>query len=204
MYFFFLSSFEPKVKFKKSELRSYTLNKYLPEQTQFMKILKRHGNIVKYWLLMLEMSGLHRQFFETLNVYFNTIYFNYLGFQLYAQTNLEFFDLDFLLVYITSILNPCIQMKVVRFPKFLQKKLRKRYDFKIKHVPVNLRKRYVYKRIVIYSGFVNYRKLLDRVYTSLIETFLNPDNNPLHKERLNFYKHTLKLYRFGRLNLHAL
>lgn len=204
MYFYTLELLEPEVKLRSSQLRSYTSNKNLLEVTQFMKILKRHGLMVKYWLLIKAMLVMHRHFFESVNTYFNTLYFNYMGFHLYAINNQEFFDLDFLLTYVTSILNPCIQLKVVKLPKFLQKKYRKKYDFKVKHVAVNLRKRYVYKRLVVYSGFVNYRKLLDRVYSSIVETFLSPNTNPLHKERINFYKHSLKLYRFGRLNLHAL
>lgn len=169
-----------------------------------MNILKRHGLEYKYNLLMIELSLLHRSFFETLNIYFNDLYRNYLGFHLYSQNNQEFFNLDFLLAYVSLILNPCIQLKVVRLPKFLQKKYKKKYDFKIKHVAQHLRKRYVYKRIVIYSGFVNHKRLLERVYTALTETFLNPDQNPLHKERFNFYKHALKMYRFSKLNFQTL
>jgi hypothetical protein len=195
---------EYRVKPRRVELRSSSFNKHLSEQTQFINILKRHGYDIKYKLLLVDMLLLHRKFFESVNLYFNSTYQNYLGFYFYASNNLEFFDLNFLLCYITSILNPCVQLKVVKFPKFLQKKLKKKYDFKIKHIPVNLRRRYVYKRVIVYSGFVNFKKILDRVYLSLAETFLNPESNPLHKERLNFYKHTLKLYRLGKLNMRSL
>eukprot|EP01015_Nassula_variabilis_P025271 TRINITY_DN490_c0_g1_i2.p1 TRINITY_DN490_c0_g1~~TRINITY_DN490_c0_g1_i2.p1 ORF type:complete len:109 (+),score=1.25 TRINITY_DN490_c0_g1_i2:81-407(+) len=94
--------------------------------TQFMKILKRHGLMVKYDLLMRSMLVMHRHFFENLNIYFNESYRNYLGFHLYAQTNQEFFNFDFLLMYVSNILNPCIQLKVVKLPKFLQKKKKKK------------------------------------------------------------------------------
>jgi len=204
IYFFYMEELEFQSKLRSTRLRSFTMNRHLAESTQFMKILKRHGKLLKYNLLMVDLSLLHRDFFENLNIYFNTFYKNYMGFHLYAQNNQEFFNLDYLLTYVSLILNPCIQLKVVRLPKFLQKKYKKKYDFKIKHVPQHLRRRYVYKRVVVYSGFVNYKKLLDRIYISLTETFLNPDENPLHKERFNFYKHTMKMYRFGKLNFQTL
>lgn len=204
IYFLILDNLEFQLKLRSTQLRSHTFNKNLSETTQFMKILKRHGKLCKYNLLMGKMALLHREFFETLNLYFNSFYKNYLGFHFYSQNNQEFFNLNFLLTYVSIILNPCIQLKVVRLPKFLQKKYKKKYDFKIKHVAYNLRKRYVYKRIVIYSGFVNHKKLLDRVYIALTETFLNPEESPLHKERFNFYRHALKMYRFGKLNFQTL
>ncbi len=204
VYFFFLTKVDFRVKLKHPSLRSHLFNKNLSEQTQFINILKRHGHDITYKLLLVDMLLLHRKFFESVNDYFNTTYTNYLGFYFYAGGNPEFFDFNFLLNYVTAILNPCVQLKVVKFPKFLQKKLKKKYDFKIKHIPVGLRRRYVYKRIIVYSNFVNFKKVLDRVYLSLAETFLNPETNPFHKERLNFYKHTLKLYRLGKLNVRAL
>ena len=204
MLYVFLAELEFLPKLKSNSFRSTTTNSKLTECTQFMKILKRHGLLVKYHLMICDMLVMHRHFFENLNIYFNVSYKNYLGFHLYSQNNQEFFNLDFLLTYVSNILNPCIQLKVVRLPKFLQKKYKKKYDFKIKHVSSHLRRRYVYKRVIVYSGFFNYKKVLDRVYISLTETFLNPEENPLHKERLNFYRHTMKLYRFGKLNFQTL
>lgn len=200
----YITSINFKNKTTKNELRSHTFNSNLNETTQFIKILKRHGLLLKYNLVTTKLINLHRSFFENLNAYFSTFYKDYLGFYIYSQNNEDFFNFNFLLTFIASILNPCIQLKVVKLPKFIQKKFKKKYDFKIKHIPTPLRKRYVFKRIVIYSGFTNHKSLKDRVYLTLVETFLNPETNLLHKERLNFYKYVMKAFRFGKLNFQTL
>jgi hypothetical protein len=200
----FLQECEISPKLKSSRTRSSQSNSGLTEATQFLKILQRHGLKHRYWLKVLQLAAAHRQVFEHNNIYFAERYPNYLGFYLYAQNNKIFLDLGYLLEYVAKLLNPCLQLKVVLLPKFLQKKYRKRYDFKIKHVPVASRQRYVYRRILIYSGFLTHRNLINRVYLSLAESFLNPDFSPLQKERLNFYRHALRLYKLGGLNFKAL
>ena len=84
------------------------------------------------------------------------------------------------------------------------KKYRKKYDFQIKHVHILNRKRYVFKRILINSNFVNYLKIQYRLYLALINIFLKPDSNLVYNEKINFYKYALKVYKAGLLKLGSL
>jgi hypothetical protein len=203
-YLFFLVNLNKKSKLKTNKHRSIVMNKFFSESLQFIKIFNKDGLLQKYYLLINSLLIMHRQFFEKLNIFFNTQYQNYHPFHVFAKTNYNFYKLSFLLNFVTTILDPCIQVKVITLPKFIQKKYRKKYDFQIKHVHILNRKRYVFKRIVLNSNFINYLKIQYRLYLALINIFLKPDSNLVYNEKINFYRYALKVYKAGLLKLGSL
>lgn len=203
-YLFFLTNLNKKSKLQTNKYRSIVMNKFFSDSLQFIKIFNKDGLLQKYYLLINNLLIMHRQFFEKLNTFFSIQYQNYHPFHVFAKTNYNFYKLSFLLNFVTTILDPCIQVKVITLPKFIQKKYRKKYDFQIKHVHILNRKRYVFKRILINSNFVNYLKIQYRLYLALINIFLKPDSNLVYNEKINFYKYALKVYKAGLLKLGSL
>jgi hypothetical protein len=203
-YLFFLTGLGRKNKLQHNKYRSIIMNKFLSDSLQFIKIFNKDGLLQKYYLLIIDLLIMHRQFFEKLNIFFNVQYQSYHPFHVFAKTNYNFYKLNFLLNFVTIILDPCIQVKVVTLPKFIQKKYRKKYDFQVKHVHILNRKRYVFKRILINSNFMNYLKIQYRLYLALINIFLRPDSNLVYNEKINFYKYALKVYKSGLLKLGSL
>jgi hypothetical protein len=203
-YFYFLDRLEPKIKLRRNKLRSISMNRDLQESTQFLKILKKNGMYHKYYLELLKVLNLHRSFFERVDLDLNSTYSSYYIFHLFSKTNLYFYSFNFLLNYITNIVDPCLQVKVVTLPKFLQKKYRKRFDFQIKHVDSGVRSRYVYKRVVLNSGFVAQNKLFNRIYSCLLTTILSPKTSLVYTEKVFFYKYALKMYKLGLINMRSL
>lgn len=203
-YFFFLNTVSTRVKLKKNKLRSHLMNSNLSDSSQFIKILKKNGMLVRYHLEVIKMLRLHRNFFETVNPYLNANSSTYYAFHLFAKNNWHFFNFNFLLHFITIAVDPFLQVKVITLPKFLQKRFKKRYDFQIKHVSTLTRTRYVYKRITLNSAYVNAKKLYQRVYLCLVRIFLNPRNNLLHTEKIFFYRYALRMYKLGMLNIKSL
>lgn len=203
-YFFFLASCENTTKLKKNKLRSYLMNSSLSDTSQFIKILKKNGLFVKYFLEIVKMLKLHRGFFESVNPYLNANSSTYYAFHLFAKNNWHFFNFNFLLHFISIAVDPFLQVKVITLPKFLQKRFKKRYDFQIKHVSTLTRTRYVYKRITLNSAYINAKKLYQRVYLCLVRIFLNPKNNLLHTEKIFFYRYALRMYKLGMINIKSL
>jgi hypothetical protein len=109
-----------------------------------------------------------------------------------------------LLHFISTAIDPFLQVKVITLPKFLQKRFKKRFDFQIKHVSTLTRTRYVYKRITLNSAYINAKKLYERVYLCLARVFLNPKTNLLHTEKVFFYRYALKMYKLGMINIKSL
>lgn len=201
---FFLTNLNKKFKLQRNKYRSTIMNQFLSDTLQFVKIFNKDGLLQTYYLIIVDLLIMHRQFFEKLNIFFDNQYVGYHPFHIFAKTNYNFYKLNFLLNFVALILDPCIQVKVTTLPKFIQKKYRKKYDFQIKHVPVLSRKRYVFKRILINSNFMGYLKIQYRLYLALINIFLKPDSNLVYDEKINFYKYALKIYKSGLLKLSSL
>jgi hypothetical protein len=203
-YFYFVNLLEKRIKLRRNRLRSKLMNSPLQESTQFLKIFKKNGLYYKYFLIISKMMSMHRQCFERVDLELNSTYPNYFAFYLFARSNLQFYNFNFLLNFVTIAVDPCIQIKVVTFPKFLQKKFKKRFDFQIKHVDMSLRARYVYKRIILNSEFLSGNDVTTRVYSCLANIFLNPSDNLVMKEKFYFYRYALRMYKLGLVNMQAL
>lgn len=180
------------------------MNNSLQEINQFLKIFKKNGLFYKYLLYISKMMLMHRKLFDNLDKELNETYKNYFAFYLFSRSNLEFYNFNYLLNFVTVAVDPCIQIKVVTLPKFLQKRFKKKFDFQIKHIDPSLRTRYVYKRIILNSEFLPSKSVSKRVYSCLANIFLNPSNNLVINEKIYFYKYALKVYKIGQLNMQSL
>jgi hypothetical protein len=200
-YFFFVDFLQRKNKLRRNKKRSYLMNKDLTIANQFIKILTKKGLLYRYQLVISKIVGMHRSYFEIVNPILNETYSQYYIYYMFSKKHIEFFNLNILLDMAARIVDPLLQVKVVTLPKFLQKKYKKRFDFKIKHVNLSVRLRYVLKRIILNSDFLKKRDVQDRLYDCIMGIFLNPQLNLVYEEKLYFYKYALKMYKTNKLKL---
>lgn len=200
-YYIYMEEIEKTYKLRRNRLRSRIMNKSLSNTMQFIKILQQKGFIQKYYLSIIQLLTQHREIFERVDSDYNAQYNNYYMFYLFSRTNYLFFNLNFILNFVSSLIEPCLQIKVVTLPKFLQKKYKRKFDVAVKHVNPTVRSRYVYKRIILNSSFINERQLYKRLYMCLTTIYLSPGDNLVFLEKINFYKHALKMYKQGSVKL---
>lgn len=203
-YFFYIDSMEKTIKLKRNKLRSRTMNAPLSASTQFLKILKKNGLYHRYYLQIVKILLIHRHAFDNVDLNLNELYKNYYTYHLFAKANQQFYNLNFILNFITFSIDPCIQIKVVTPPKFLQKKFKKRFDFQIKHIDSRIRARYVYKRVILNSSYVAHSKMYNRLYSCLASIFLNPRDNLIYSEKIFFYRYALRMHKLGSLKMQEL
>ena len=200
-YFFYLDNLEIKNKLKGNKKRSFVMNKNLTTTNQFTKILTKKGLLYKYQLVVSRMLNTHRLYFETIDPFLNENYPQYYIYYMFSKKHIEFFNFNLLFNMAVRVVDPLLQVKVVTFPKFLQKKYKRRFDFKVKHVNVNTRLRYVLKRIILNSDFLKKKNIQDRLYDCVISIFLNPELNLVYAEKLYYYKYALRMYKTNKLKL---
>lgn len=104
----------------------------------------------------------------------------------------NFFNINFILYWLTNFLNPIFDINCYAVPKKYKKKLKKNYFFKLKYNYFFSRKKITFKWLCIYSNNFNDRSVVKRLLKSLFFTFINGKNSYLYKKKMYIYQQFLK------------
>lgn len=106
--------------------------------------------------------------------------------------DINFFNVNFILYWLTNFLNPIFDINCHAVPKKYKKKLKKNYFFKLKYNYFSSRKKISFKWLHLYSNNFNDRSLTKRLLKSLFFTFVNGKNSYLYKKKIYIYSKFLQ------------
>lgn len=101
--------------------------------------------------------------------------------------DLNNFNINFIIMWLSTLLNPIFDVVCYEVPKKYKKKLKKNYFFKLKYNYFNTRKRVSYKWIYKYSNDFNDRSFSKRLLKSIFFTFVGGKNSYLYNKKIHIY-----------------
>lgn len=148
-----------------------------------LKFFKYISSAFKFFFYLFLHNNLH-MFSKYKNVY--NIYYSF-----FNLTNL-FFNVNFLLFWLSSIIEPMFTLKCLSVPKKYRKKLKKKFTFSIFFLKKEKRKnvflRWMYLNTFVFNDQMFFKKFLK----SLLDIFLKNKKSNLYLKKIIIYKKILK------------
>lgn len=106
----------------------------------------------------------------------------------FVDANINIFNVHFLLDWCVSFLVPIFGLKCETVPKKFRKKLKKKYLYNVRYIPILKRKRVLFRCFSEIVDEQQYRTVSNKIFYSFLSIFLNYKNNYLFKKKIFIYK----------------
>lgn len=138
---------------------------------------------LKYFFYLFTHNNLN--FFSKYKNIYN-IYYSF-----FTITNL-FFNINFLLYWLTSLLEPLFTLKCLGVPKKYRKKLKKKFIFNIFFLKKEKRSMIFLKWLYLNTFLFNDKKFFMKFFKSLLDIFLKNKKSNLYLKKIIIYKKIFK------------
>lgn len=155
----------------------------------------RNGFFLKFSIFFLKSFNLFFNLFLFNNQNFFSLYKNtYLIYLSFFKSNNFFFNINFILFWISNILEPIFSIKCLDVPKKYRKKLKKKHLFDIFFLNFEKRKKILLKWLVLNKSFFFEKNYVLSFFKSFILVFLKNKKSELYLKKINIYKKAISKY----------